>query len=165
MIIKGEFKTFGFWLSVISVLGGLFFFGFNIFWVLNNISFAGQLFFFLVFSILIGTYGKLLYDANIITIETANKCVTFKNILTRQHSTYYFSDFDGKLVWYKPIKYGRIRNLYLIKNKKAVKKISGFLYSNQKELENALIDIKDLGITNYSYLKSWKALFGCEIID
>lgn len=165
MTVKGRFKTFGFWLSIASVIGGLIALCYWLFIGLGDTPIAGQFFFGLVFFLLLSVYGKLLFDANLITVDTTNKTVAFKNVLTRQTSTYYFSDFDGKLVWYEPIKGGHVRNFYLIQNKKAIKKISGFIYSNQKELEDALADIKDLGTTNYSYWKSWKVFLGFAIID
>jgi hypothetical protein len=165
MNIKGQFKTFGFWFSLISVICGLcvliYCFAFGV----GNTPIAGQIFLYSVLGILLAVYGKLLYDANFVTIDTQNNTIDFVNIFTRHHVVYNFKDFDGKLVWHEPIKGGRVRNFYLIKNKKAVKKFSSFIYSNQKELEEALCDIKDLGTTNYTYMKSWKVFFGYPIID
>ena len=165
MIIKGQFKTFGFWLALVSVIGGL---SILIYWLaygVGDIPLAGKIVFFCVCILLITIYGKLLYDANQITIDTEAKTISFVNLFTRHHSQYIFSDFDGKLVWFEPMKGFYPKNYYLIKNKKAVKKISSFIYSNQEELEEALKDIHDFGVTNYSYLKSWKVFFGFPIID
>jgi hypothetical protein len=126
---------------------------------------AGKLFSYCVFILLIAIYGKLLYDSNQIRIDTEAKTITFVNLFTRHRSSYHFSDFDGKLVWLEPMRGFSPKNYYLIQNRKAVKKISSFIYSNQKELEHALTDIHDFGLTNYSYLKSWKVFFGFPIID
>ena len=163
MKIKGQFKTFGFWFSLISVIGGLSVIIYCFVFGVGNTPIAGQIFLYFVLIILLGVYGKLLYDANLVTVDTQSKTVDFVNVFTRRHSVYNFKDFDGKLVWYEPIKGGYVRNFYFIQNKKAVKKISAFIYSNQKELEEALADISDLGTTKYSYLKSWKVFFGFPI--
>ena len=165
MIINGQFKTFGFWFSTTSFLGGLCFLFYSFVIGLDNIPIIGQLFFYTVLGVLLATFGKFLYDANQIKIDIQNKTIDFVNVFTRQHLVYNFDEFDGKLVWYEPIKGGHIRNFYFIKDKKAIKKISSFIYSNQKELEEALSNIKDLGNTKYSYLKSWKVFFGFPIID
>jgi hypothetical protein len=165
MIIKGRFKTFGFWLSWVSVIGGVSVFIYCLAFGVGNTPLAGQIFLYGVLIILFVVYGKLLYDANLITVDTASKTINFVNLFTRHRSFYSFSDFDGKIVWYEPIKGGYVKNFYFIQNKKAVKKISGFIYSNQKDLEQALTDIKDLGTTNYTYLKSWKVFFGFPIIE
>ena len=165
MNIKGQFKTFGFWLSLISFIGGLCVLIYSFVFGMGNTPIAGQIFFYGVLGILLAVYGKLLYDANLVTVDTQNKTIDFVNIFTRHHVVYNFRDFDGKLVWYEPIKGAYVRNFYFIKDKKAVKKFSSFIYSNQKELEEALSDIKDLGTTNYTYLKSWKVFFGYPIID
>ncbi len=165
MIIKGQFKTFGFWFSLSAVTGGL---SVILYWLIvgfDGTPIAGKLFLGFVLFLLLCIYGKLLLETNIIKIDTTNKTVTFKNLLTQKSSTHNFCDFDGKLVWYEPIRGGQVRNFYFIKNKKAVKKISGFIFSNQKELEKALSEIKDLGTTNYSYLKSWKVFLKLRIID
>lgn len=165
MIIKGQFKTFGFWLSLISVVGGLSTLIYCLVYGLGETPVAGQIALYVSLIFLISIYGKLLYDANLITIDAADQTITFKNLFTRHYSSYKFSDFDGKLVWYEPIKGGYAKNFYFIQNKKAVKKISGFIYSNQEELEETLADIKDFGTTKYTYLKSWKVFFGFPIID
>lgn len=165
MIVKGQFKTFGFWFSITAFVGGV---ATVFYWLLkgfNDTPVVGQIFLGVVLLLLICIYGNLLLDANIIAIDTTSKKVTFKNLLTRQISRFNFSDFDGKLVWYEPINGGRVRNFYFIKNKKAIKKISGFIFSNQKELEESLMTIRDLGTTKYSFLKSLKVLFGFPIID
>lgn len=165
MIVKGQFKTFGFWFSLIGVIGGGITIIYFIFFGVGNTPIAGQFFLYFILILVLSLYSKRLYDANIITIDIKNKKIKFVNIFTRHKSFYNYSDFDGKLVWYEPIKGGYVRNYYFIQNKKAVKKISGFIYSNQKELEEALIDIKDFGTTKYSYLKSWKVFFSFPIID
>lgn len=164
MIIKGKFRSFGFWFSLSSVFFGICILFYCFIFGLGNISLEGQIFFYGVLIILICVYCKLLYDANLITIDTEVKKIIFENKFTRIRSTNKFSDFDGKLIVYK-LQRGYTKNYYIIKNKKVVKKISGFIYSNQKELGDALSDIKDLGAIKYSYLISWKVFFGYPILD
>ena len=165
MIIKAQFKTFGFCISIISVIGGAITLVYCFIYGLGKTPVAAQIALYGILVLLISIYGKILYDANLITIDTAEQTIKFINLFTRHHLFYKFSDLDGKLVWYEPVKGGYAKNLYFIQNKKAVKKISGFIYSNQKELEEALADIKDLGNIKYSFLKSWKVFFGYPIID
>jgi hypothetical protein len=165
MNIKGQFKTFGFWFSLISVIGGLCVLIYCFVFGTGNTPIAGQIFLYSVLGILLAVYGRLLYDANLVTVDTQNKTIDFVNMFTRRRVVYNFRDFDGKLVWYEPIKGGQVKNFYFIKDKKAVKKLSSFIYSNQKDLEEVLSDIKDLGTTSYTYLKSWKVFFGFPIID
>src|SRR4051812_18529394 len=99
-MIKGRFKTFGFWLSLVSVVGGVSVFIYCFAFGVGNTPLAGQIFFYGVLTILLAVYAKLLYDANLITVDTANKTITFVNLFTRHRSLYTFSDFDGKLVWH-----------------------------------------------------------------
>lgn len=165
MIIKGQYKTFGFWISLLSVIGGLCVFLYYIINGAGNTPIAGQICLYSLMTLLVGLYGKQLYDANQISIDTDFKTITFINLFTRQKSIFHFDDFDGKLVWDEPIKGGTVRKCFLIQDRRAKKKISGFIYSNHLELEKALTEIKDFGKTNYSYLKSVKVLFGYPIID
>jgi hypothetical protein len=116
------------------------------------------------FTVLFGTFRHLLYDSNLIQIDTTKQTITFKNQLTRKRSSFQFSDFDGKLLCFEPIKGGYVRNLYLVINKRAVRKFTDFIYSNQSEIESALSSIKDLGTFNYSYLKTWRISLGLPIL-
>lgn len=165
MVLKSKFGGFGFWFSLTMFSGGLGILIYLLTCGLRNTPLAGQVFLFTALIGLIVVYGKLLFDANLIAIDTTKKVITFINIFTRRRTLYTFSDFDGKVNWNEPIKGGYVRRYYLIQNRKAVKKITSFIYSNQKELEEALIEIKDLGTAKYSYLKSWKVFLGYPIID
>ncbi len=165
MQIRGQFRTFGFWLSVISVVGGIILFYYLVRTEFYNMAIPGVLFILLALIILFGTFGRLLYDANLVLIDTDNQTITFTNQLTRKKATYKFSDFDGRLICFEPIKGGYARNLYLIRDKKAVKKITDFMYSNHRELEESLHQIADLGTIKYSYMKSWKISLGIPILD
>jgi hypothetical protein len=165
MEIKGKFKTFGYWLSVLSFVGGISTGMYFLIIGFNNTPLAGKIFFFVVLTILVGAYGRLLYDSNLLKIDTANSTIAFTNQLTRKHNFYHFEYFDGKIVCFEPIKAGYARNLYLVKEKRAVKKITDFTYSNYTEIEEALKPIQNLGTFNYSYLKSWKISLGLPILD
>ncbi len=164
MMIESRFKTFGYWLTVISVLVGVFF-TIYLFWSgFYEMHILGVLFTLLSIIILFGTFGRLLYDSNLIRIDTTTQTITFKNQLTRTASSFQFSDFDGKLLCFEPIKGGYVRNLYLIIDKRAVKKFTDFIYSNQSEIEEALFSIKELGTFKYSYVKTWRISLGLPIL-
>jgi len=164
MIIKSGVKTFGFWLSVVSVIGGVivcFYIPFNH----NQTPIQGKIFLYFVLLLLIGIYGKLLWDCNKLLINTDSKTITFKNRLTNKEITFPFGYFDGYIVSYQPTKIGSAKNIYLIKNKIFIKRICSFTYSNMSELENSLIPIKNLGSFQFSYWKSIKILFKKSVID
>ena len=164
MLVKGKFKTFGYWVSLVSVIGGLAIFIYGFTDGLADTPLAGQIFLYGGISLMVISYGKFLYDANLITISPETETITFRNIFTRVSSSYSFDDFDGRIVSYQ-MQGGWKKNLFLIKDKRAIRKISGFMYSNQKEIEQTLVKIKDLGSFDHSFLKSWKILFGLPILD
>jgi hypothetical protein len=163
-MIESRFRTFGYWLTLISVVGGVLFTVY-LFWSgFYRMHVLGVLFTLFSITVLFGTFGRLLYDSNLIQIDTTKQTITFKNQLTRKRSSFQFSDFDGKLLCFEPIKGGYVRNLYLVINKRAVRKFTDFIYSNQSEIESALSSIKDLGTFNYSYLKTWRISLGLPIL-
>jgi hypothetical protein len=53
----------------------------------------------------------------------------------------------------------------LVREKRAVKKITDFMYSNYKQIEDALQPIQDLGTFKYSHIKTWKISLGLPILD
>jgi hypothetical protein len=165
MLIKGRYKTLGFWYSVIGLVAGLILLLFAIFKGTGIKPFVGNLLLFVTLAVLIGTCWRLLSDAHLILIDTEKKIITFTNRFIRVSKNYNFSDFSGKLVSYEPIIGGAVKNIYLIKDKKAEKKITEFIYSNQKELEEALREVKDLGSFKYSHLKSLKISLGLPILE
>jgi hypothetical protein len=165
MLIEGKFKTFGFWLANIATFGGLILLFYFLFNENTTTPVARQIFLYLVIVLCISIYGKLLFDANFILIDTDTKIITFKNRFTRRKTTYKWSDFDGRLVIDEPVKGGWVRNYYLVKDKRALKKITAFMYSNQSEIEEALKEIKDLGTFKYSYLRSWKISLRLPILN
>lgn len=165
MVIKGKFRTFGYWLTVLALLGGVSAFFYILVFGFDNTPLAGIIFFFVVLTILLGGFRRLLFDSNFLVIDTENESITFTNQLTRKRSYFHFDYFDGKLICLEPMKGGYARNLYLVKDKKAVKKITDFMYSNHEQIENALQPIKDLGTFKYSYVKTWKISLGLPILD
>jgi len=165
MVINGRFKTFGYWLTILSLIGAIAATVYFLFFGFDQVPLAGIIFFFVALTILIGAFGRLLFDSNFLEVDIENETITFTNQLTRKRRTYNFDYFDGKIICLEPIKGGYARNLYLLKDKKAVKKITDFMYSNQKQIEEALQSIKDLGTFNYSYVKTWKISLGLPILD
>lgn len=165
MEIKGKFKTFGYWLSVLSVIGGIS--ALIYFFVLgaDTTPLAGKIALLVALTVLLGSYGRLLFDSNLLVIDTDNQTIAFTNQITRKRDIYGFDYFDGRIVCLEPIKGGYARNLYLVKEKRAVKKIADFMYSNHSEIEEALKPIQDLGTFNYSYTKTWRVSLGLPILD
>jgi hypothetical protein len=84
--------------------------------------------------------------AFIVKIDKKERSIYFKNIVTQQTSFYKFDDFESYIDTY-PItaKGGNYKVLYLLKNKKAEKIITGFYYVNIDELQDAISSIKYLG--------------------
>lgn len=165
MVVKGKFRRLGYWLTVLSLVGGISAFAYILVFGFGSTPFAGVIFFFVVLTILLGGFGRLLFDANFLVIDTENQTITFTNQLTRKRRSFHFGYFDGKLICLKPIKGGHARNLYLVKDKKVTRKITDFMYSNYKQIEDSLKPVKDLGTFKYSYIKTWKISFGLPILD
>jgi hypothetical protein len=102
-----------------------------------------------------------------IEINEQKKIVIFKNAITQQRKEYYFGDFDGYLDTFAYNSKGgyQYKVIYLIKDKKAVRIISGFYYGNVDELQNALQPMKYLGFNkNYAILFR-RAFLNRPIID
>ncbi len=106
-------------------------------------------------------------SAMIITIDTDFKTIVFKRVLTRVSKSYTFDDFDCYL---DTIATNRkagetYRVLYLIKNKKIERVITGFYYSNIEEMQAAISDIKYWGFQEkYSFLAR-QMLLNKKVID
>lgn len=129
----------------------------------------GAIIFILSFLILLVAIVYLLKRyAFKVRIDQNEKTIFFKNIITQQTHLYDFSDFDcyldtlasnltGTRPYYKVI--------YLIKNKKAEKIITGFYYSNMEELQQSLYQIKYLGFQKNFSVLARKALLNKPIVD
>lgn len=121
MVIKGKFRTFGYWLTILSLLGGISAFVYILLFGFGNTPLTGIIFFLAALTILLAGFGRLIFDSNFLVIDTKNQSITLTNQLTRKRTSFPFDYFDGKLICLEPIKGGYARNLYLVKDKKALK--------------------------------------------
>jgi hypothetical protein len=103
-----------------------------------------------------------------IKIDQNEKTIFFRNIITQQTRLYDFNYFDSyldtlasNLTGVRP--YYKV--IYLIKNKKAEKIITGFYYSNVEELQQSLYQIKYLGFQKNFGALARKALLNKPIVD
>ena len=100
-----------------------------------------------------------------IRIESKEKTIVFKNIITRHTYSYSFNDFDCYLETHVNSTYHDYKVVYLIKNGKAEKIITGRYYSNLDEMIEAISSIKYAGFTPKWMALSKKALFNQNIIE
>jgi len=163
MIIKSKLRPFYYWFSVVSLYGAIISLLFLVSICYSKGPIAGLVLLYSLLPFLILIMGGNLYNANKIFIDTDSKTVSFKNRFTRKVSTYKLSEFDGKLISYERIKFETVKNLFLIKDRKAIYKISSMYYSNQGEIESYFIEVPSLGKFNYYSLKTWKIKLGLPI--
>jgi hypothetical protein len=107
-----------------------------------------------------------IYGANAIHIDTLNKTIKFKNIITRRTRLYSFSSLDGFVDTVQ--RDGRMSSYkvsYLVKDKKFIARISRFFCSNYDELRNGLSDLTYLGYQDFGMIDSFKVLFGKDILN
>ncbi len=160
-MIKGKINTFGFWLYPIMIV---FYFGLFIFMLLINESQKD----FIISSIFcffwIAISFPIFWKNKLITIDTSNSKIIFTQVITRQNEIYNFNEIEGYVdVIKKPSRGKSFRVLYLMQNKKIIKKISAFTFSNLDELESGLKPIKYFGRINDSYSLRFKTLFRKDI--
>src|SRR5205085_2140509 len=131
---KSKFNSVGFWLCTMMIIFGVLFFlsaflpsrtGKEM-WVCLIV---GPIF-SLVFGLQLGT------DAKIILIDTLGRTISFTNLITRKRVVKSFGDFDGFIDTFQFSDSGTYRVIYLVNNRKFVRKISSFYYSNVDELQN-----------------------------
>jgi hypothetical protein len=115
--------------------------------------------FFLLFPAL-----QLWRRASIIFIDTLSKTISFKRLFTMQQTIKSFDDFDGFIDTYQYARGGSYRVIYLVRQKRFVKQISSFYYSNLDELQEALTPMKYLGEQNFNLIKSVKILFKLPVL-
>ena len=173
-----KFKAYG---TFALILSGLLFAGicFFIYTLISVFFFGGHILpkgtlppfgailFILVFSFfLIAMFNSWTHYAFNIKIDNDDKTIFFQNIITRQIRLYDFADFDSYFDTY-PVtgKGGSYKVLYLIKDKKAEKIITGFYYENIDELQEAISSIKYLGFQKDFSSIARKALFNKLIVD
>ena len=171
---KSQFKTFGFWLMlimtafmtllIISAFSQTFL-DFKII-KMSMPTTKAKIFQFVLPSIGVMLFGSQLWrDANVITVDTFAKTITFQNLFTRKMRSYDFNYFDGFIDMNQSSKSGTYRVVYLVKDRKYVEKISSFYYSNLDDLQAAFAPVKYLGFKRYSIFKSVKVLFKGQVLD
>ena len=120
MILKSKVDTFGFSYSLEAVIFSICVIAY--FCLASVMDFAPRVFSLFVIVICLASFGKFLWDGNIIIIDTDLKTIIFKNRLTRIAKNYNLDYFDGYVFTYEPMKFTNHKNLYLIKNRIFVKK-------------------------------------------
>lgn len=121
-----------------------------------------------IFFLLIMLFGILYSSIKfffIISIDTDEKTILFKNIITQKAKLYSFSDLDGYLDTYAVTKNGDFKVIYFVKNKKAEKIINGYYYSNMDEMQSALVSLNYLGFQKNFKTYSRKAFFNQSLLD
>jgi len=167
-------NTFGCWLFIILTTVFLFLFVGEIikhyaifeidyFTTMDNRSFiflisilGGSIILFVTF---ISAYIKK------VTIDTTNKTISFKNIITRQTKLYDYDDFDGFIDTFLNHKSASYKTIGFIKDKRVIKYIDSFWVSNYDELHQSLTDLKYLGTYRLGSWKQLKLLFKKPVID
>ena len=163
MIITSHFRTFFFWFSNLCVL-----FSVTCLLLLINGNFetpnAGKFALAGLALLMFWIYGKMLWEVKKISIDIAQKTITFRNRFTSSTKTFDLADFEGFTTYYQQTKFGSFKVIYFVKDQTLVYKMSRAFYSNQSELIDAIrSDIKDLGELQYSFLDSLKTLFGQKV--
>ena len=114
-------------------------------------------------------YSWTLYSFNI-EIDETGKTICFKNIITRKKKLYNFSDFDGYLDTFVDInvyREGRRQHkvIYLVKDNRIEKIITGFYYENMDELLEALSPLNYYGFEKDFSKLARKALLKKKVFD
>jgi hypothetical protein len=160
---KSQFKSFGFWLMIFLLSVGIIFL---LSAFLQSRTERQEIVCLSVGLIYILLFGSQLWrDAKIILIDTFGKTISFTNLFTRQQTFSSFDEFDGFIDTFQSSRDGTYRVIYLVKDKKFVKKISSFYYSNLDELQDSLVGLKYLGQQNFNIIKSFKILFNMPVLN
>jgi hypothetical protein len=100
-----------------------------------------------------------------VVIDSSNKKISFIHFITRRENTYSFNDFDGYADWIESKgRGGPFRVIYLVRDKRFIRRISSEIYSNIEELESGFKSLKYFGQQQYSYVKSLRVLFGLKVL-
>ena|ERR1043165_1917733 len=175
-MIQSRHNTFGLWFLAIV---GLFFliiviscltqYYFNIIIIKIDIKNSKDLFWqiLLAFTGLLIIICFLWTNAKIITIDHYNKRIAFKNLFIRTTKIYSFDELDGYIdtIVRHYRSFTPYKTLALIKDKRVVRKIDSFYYSNVHEMQNGLKELKYLGFIKFNFIKSIKAMFNYQILD
>jgi hypothetical protein len=82
-----------------------------------------------------------------VLIDRDARTITFRNLVSKKEIVYPFYELDGFVQVYESRKGGRkVKVVYLVKDRKFCKKLSGSLYSNLDEMEGALAPLQFLGV-------------------
>ena len=110
--------------------------------------------------------GVFTYGANFISIDTLNKKIEFKNLITRRTTLYSFDNIDGYVDTLQRDGRGNTyKAIYLVKGNKFLARISSFFYSNYNELKDGLHDLTYLGFQNFGIADSFRVLFGKDALN
>ena len=157
------FASSFFLLLVVSIVSK-YYFRFEIVRMQNINSFSQMLSNLIICSIsFLFFVSQIWRDAKLITIDTDLKTISFRNRFSGITHQYNFDYFQGYVACYQSSKMGRKRALYLINDRKYIRKISAFYYSNLGDLENSLRPMKYYGQQDFSILKSLRILLGMRI--
>jgi hypothetical protein len=120
-----------------------------------------------LFGLAVLLFGSILvYDANVIRIDTLGKLITFRNIITQKIKSYSFDTLDGYVDTLQRDGRGNsYKTIYLVKDKKYIAKISNFYCSNYDELKDGLSKLTYLGFQNFNIIDSFRVLFGMDMVD
>jgi len=116
-----------------------------------------------VFSLMFFRFLTILKFTDVVSVDSQNKTVTLKNILTRREKIFLAKDFDGYYDAIKISSYGSHKELLLIKNDKVISIISSQYSSNYQELLKSIVDITFLGTLVYSFQDKIRMLFNKDI--
>ncbi|MDO6429078.1 hypothetical protein Q4E93_00675 [Flavitalea sp. BT771] len=134
--------------------------------VRKGITPAQALLFMAIFGFLAWVIVFTLYKyAFRVVIDPAAKTILFKHLLTQSSKRYDFDDFDGYLDTFAVSKSGDYKVVYLVKDQKAEKIITGFYFANIDELKAALSPVKYLGFEEDFRRLARRALSGKPLID
>jgi hypothetical protein len=176
-MVESKFKTYGIFAIILSmflfvgicffiyVLISVVFFGGHII-PRGTLPAFGAIIFICVFLLLLVTiFYSWKNSTFIIKIDMDSKNIWFKNIITQKKTLYSFNDFDGYLDTFAITRAGSYKVVYLIRNKRAEKILTGFYYSNIDQLQDALSSIPYLGFKKEFSKLARKALMNRPIID
>jgi hypothetical protein len=116
-------------------------------------------FFLTIFLLLISAHIK-----NVI-IDTSGKTISFQNIISRKIKTYSFADFDGFIDTFLNHRAAQYKTIGFIKDKKVIRYLDSFWFSNYSELRVAISSLDYLGTFNFGTWKRLKLLLRLQVID
>lgn len=114
--------------------------------------------------LIIIVFAQIKFNSSVISINFSNNTVTFRNYFTRCERVHLLNEFEGYIDTFVKSPNGDFRVLYLRdKNKMLKHKISGRFYSNLKEIEQGLNQLKYLGFHKFSLKWSLYVFFNKKV--